>query len=73
VVVFDMDSSESPTYASSRKTPRTTAISAAPAITGAEAVRHGRYVTFQMAEVAVPRHMFQNILFLHGYERCARR
>jgi len=27
-------------------------------------VSHGRYVTFQMAEVAVPRHMFQEILSL---------
>jgi hypothetical protein len=29
---------------------------------GAKVVRHGRYVTFQMAEVAVPRQMFQEIL-----------
>ncbi len=27
-------------------------------------VSHGRYVTFQMAEVAVPRQMFQEILSL---------
>ncbi len=27
-------------------------------------VRHGRYVTFQMAEVAVPRDLFQEILRL---------
>ena len=27
-------------------------------------VSHGRYVTFQMAEVAVPRQMFQEILWL---------
>jgi hypothetical protein len=27
-------------------------------------VRHGRYVTFQMAEVAVPRQMFAEILSL---------
>jgi hypothetical protein len=26
---------------------------------GAKVVSHGRYVTFQMAEVAVPRHMFR--------------
>ena len=26
---------------------------------GAKVVSHGRYVTFQMAEVAVPRQMFQ--------------
>jgi len=31
---------------------------------GAKVVRHGRYVTFQMAEVAVPRELFQNILRL---------
>jgi len=28
------------------------------------AARHGRYVTFQMAEVAVPRRMFADILWL---------
>jgi hypothetical protein len=31
---------------------------------GAEVISHGRYVTFQMAEVAVPRQMFQEILSL---------
>jgi len=31
---------------------------------GAKVVRHGRYVIFQMAEVAVPRFMFQEILRL---------
>jgi hypothetical protein len=31
---------------------------------GAKVVSHGRYVTFQMAEVAVPRQMFQEILHL---------
>jgi hypothetical protein len=31
---------------------------------GAKVVRHGRYVTFQMAEVAAPRQMFQEILSL---------
>jgi len=31
---------------------------------GAKLVSHGRYVTFQMAEVAVPRQMFQEILTL---------
>ncbi len=31
---------------------------------GAKVVRHGRYVTFQMAEVAVPRGLFQEILRL---------
>jgi hypothetical protein len=29
---------------------------------GAKIIRHGRYVTFQMAEVAVPRHLFADIL-----------
>ncbi len=29
---------------------------------GAKVVRHGRYVTFQLAEVAVPRNLFQEIL-----------
>jgi hypothetical protein len=28
---------------------------------GAKVVSHGRYVTFQMAQVAVPRQMFQEI------------
>src|SRR5438270_525879 len=31
---------------------------------GAKIVRHGRYVTFQLAEVAVPRRMFAEILSL---------
>jgi hypothetical protein len=31
---------------------------------GAKVVSHGRYVTFQMAEVAVPRQMFQEVLML---------
>jgi hypothetical protein len=31
---------------------------------GAKVVRYGRYVTFQLAEVAVPRQMFGNILAL---------
>ena len=38
---------------------------------GAKVVSHGRYVTFQMAEVAVPRQMFQEILSLIA--RCGRR
>ena len=29
---------------------------------GAKVVSHGRYVAFQMAEVAIPRHMFQEDL-----------
>ena len=31
---------------------------------GANVVSHGRYVAFQMAEVAIPRQMFQEILRL---------
>ena len=31
---------------------------------GAKVVSHGRYVTFQMAEVAVPRQLFADILLL---------
>jgi hypothetical protein len=31
---------------------------------GAKVISHGRYVTFQMAEVAVPKQMFQKILSL---------
>jgi len=31
---------------------------------GAKIVRHGRYVTFQMAELAVPRELFGKILSL---------
>jgi hypothetical protein len=31
---------------------------------GAKVVSHGRYVTFQMTDVAVPRQMFADILML---------
>jgi len=31
---------------------------------GAKVVRHGRYVTFQLAEVAVPKDLFRKILSL---------
>jgi len=31
---------------------------------GAKIVSHGRYVTFQLAEVAVPRDLFREILRL---------
>ena len=31
---------------------------------GARVVRHGRYITFQLAEVAVPRILFADILRL---------
>ena len=40
--------------------------------TGAKVVSHGRYVTFQMAEVAVPRQMFQEILMLIATAGAAR-
>ena len=33
---------------------------------GAKVVSHGRYVAFQMAEVAIPRHLFADILRLIG-------
>lgn len=33
-------------------------------IIGARVVRHGRFVIFQMAEVAVPKGLFQEILRL---------
>jgi Transposase DDE domain group 1 len=33
---------------------------------GAKVVRHGRYVTFQLAEVALPRKLFEKILALIG-------
>ncbi len=29
---------------------------------GAKVVSHGRYITFQLAEVAVPRNLFREIL-----------
>ena len=32
---------------------------------GAKVVSHGRYVTFQLAEVAVPRELFRRILSPH--------
>ncbi len=31
---------------------------------GARVVRHGRYVTFQLAEVSVPKELFRKILSL---------
>ena len=40
---------------------------------GAKVVSHGRYTTFQMAEVAVPRQMFQEILMLIARLRRATR
>ena len=35
-----------------------------PAKIGASVVRHGRYITVQLAEVAIPRSLFANILRL---------
>ncbi len=35
-----------------------------PVKVGAKVVRHGRYVTFQPAEVTVPRGLFEIILWL---------
>ncbi len=31
---------------------------------GAKVARHGRYIAFQLAEVAIPRSLFANILRL---------
>ena len=33
---------------------------------GTKVVRHGRYITFQFAEVAIPRSLFAKILRLIG-------
>ncbi len=38
---------------------------------GAKVVRHGRYITFQLAEVAIPRSPFANILRLIDGRRAA--
>ena len=38
---------------------------------GAKVVRHGHYVTFQLAEVAIPRDLFAEILRLIGRLRPA--
>ncbi len=40
-----------------------------PVNIGAKVVRHGRYVTFQLAEVAVPRDLFREILRLIAHLR----
>src|SRR3954465_6464116 len=39
---------------------------------GAKVIRHGRYVAFQLAEVAVPRQMFAEILSLIARLRAPR-
>ncbi len=39
---------------------------------GANVVRHGRYVTFQLAEVAIPRRLFAEILQLIDARLCYR-
>ncbi len=36
----------------------------ARAAAGAKVISHGRTIAFQVAEVAIPRHMFQEILQL---------
>jgi hypothetical protein len=36
---------------------------------GAKVVHHGRYVTFQLAEVAAPRELFRKILRMIDYLR----
>ncbi len=38
---------------------------------GAKVVRHGRYITFQLAEVAIPRALFSDILRLIARLRTA--
>jgi hypothetical protein len=39
---------------------------------GAKVVRHGRYVTFRLAEIAVPREPFRKILgLIHGLRPAA--
>jgi len=38
---------------------------------GTKVVRHGRYITFQFAEVAIPRSLFANMLRLIGSLRPA--
>ena len=40
---------------------------------GAKVVSHGRYIVFQMAEVAIPRQMIQEILQLIANCGCCRR
>ncbi len=38
---------------------------------GAKVARHGRYITFQLTEVAIPRSLFANILRLIDGPRSA--
>jgi hypothetical protein len=47
-----------------RTLPRSEGIAPCPVAIGAKVVSHGRYVTFQMAEVAVSRQMFVDMLAL---------
>jgi len=61
---------EPPASANSRSSPffgpdepwSMTTLREKPVKIGAKVVRHGRYVTFQLAEVAVPRSLFLEIL-----------
>ena len=39
---------------------------------GAKVVSHGRYITFQLAKVTVPRQMFSDILLLIARPRAQR-
>lgn len=41
-----------------------TSLKERPIKIGAKAISHGRYVAFQMAEVAIPRRLFADILRL---------
>ena len=52
-IVFDMDSSVSPTHGEQENS-----------VWSANVVSHGRYIVFQLAEVAIPRQMIQGILRL---------
>jgi len=75
-IVLDMDSSVSPTHGEQEMSVRTlatpdpikdwslTSLKEKLIKIGAKVVSHGRYVAFQMAEVAIPRQVFQEILRL---------
>jgi hypothetical protein len=77
-VVLDMDSSESPTHGEQEGSawnghfgctcyhPLFLFMRERLIKIGARVVSHGRYVTFQMAEVAVPRRLFAEVLWLIG-------
>ncbi len=52
------------TLALPKEVEQLTALREKPIKIGAKVVRHGRCVTFQLAEVAVPRKLFRKILSL---------